>query len=45
MLDADNDWWWALDNIVVTGAKSKVSTPVEANGKLATTWGAIRSFK
>ena len=45
MLDADNDWWWALDNIVVTGEKSKVSTPVEANGKLATTWGAIRSFK
>ena len=45
MLDVDNDWSWALDNIVVKGAKSKVSTSVEVNGKLATTWGAIRSSK
>jgi len=37
---ADNDWWWAIDNIVVTGDLNP--TAVEAQGKLATVWGTLK---
>ena len=40
MYDATNDWWWAIDNVRVTGIMS--STAVEAEGKAATVWGALK---
>ena len=40
MYDATNDWWWAIDNVRVTGIMS--STAVEAEGKAATAWGALK---
>jgi len=38
MINATNDWWWAIDNIFL------ISTdfPVEPKDKLATIWGAIK---
>ncbi|MEO2005507.1 MAG: hypothetical protein ABGY41_15585 [Candidatus Poribacteria bacterium] len=40
MYDGTNDWWWAIDNVRVTGEAS--STAVEAEGKAATAWGALK---
>ena len=41
VLDADNDWWWAIDNVKVTGAGG--TTAVEPGNKLSTTWSTIKS--
>ena len=35
---ADNDWWWAIDNVVV----STNAFSVDATGKLTTTWGSLK---
>lgn len=40
MYDATNDWWWAIDNIRVTGDMS--DTAVDADGKLTTAWGTLK---
>ena len=45
MLDADNDWWWAIDNVVIKGAKVKTTAAVKVTDKLATTWYAIKAIK
>ena len=41
VLDADNDWWWAIDNVKVTGVGG--TTAVEPGNKLSTTWSTIKS--
>ncbi len=40
MYDATNDWWWAIDNVRVTGEAS--STAVDAKGKAATHWATLK---
>lgn len=40
MADAGNDWWWAIDNIVVTGVT--VPSAVGSAGKLGTQWGRLK---
>jgi len=42
VLNADNDWWWAIDNIKVTGVGG-ANVAVDAKGKLATSWSSIKS--
>ena len=41
VLNADNDWWWAIDNVKVTGVGG--TTAVEPGNKLSTTWSTIKS--
>ena len=42
MLDATNDWWWAIDNISLKStAEVTVVNPTE---KLSTVWGAVKSY-
>jgi hypothetical protein len=40
MHDATNDWWWAIDNVRVTGDLSDVA--VDAKGKAATHWATLK---
>jgi hypothetical protein len=39
MIGADNDWWWAIDNISLKTTDFAVS----AAGKLTSTWGSIKN--
>jgi hypothetical protein len=41
MLDATNDWWWAIDNIVLKTTADV--TAVAPSGKLSTVWGDIKA--
>jgi hypothetical protein len=43
MLDADNDWWWAIDNVVVEGTLDGAA--VEPGNKLSASWGAIKAAR
>lgn len=40
MLDATNDWWWAIDNVSIVGTAE--ASAVSASGKLSTVWGSIK---
>ena len=42
-LEGANDWWWAIDNIVVTASIN--ATAVDASGKLTTSWATIKSSR
>lgn len=39
VLDAQNDWWWAIDNIQLVST----AFPVEPKHKLAVRWAALKS--
>ncbi|MBD3181924.1 hypothetical protein GF312_06520 [Candidatus Poribacteria bacterium] len=39
VIDAINDWWWAVDNISLKSTDFAVST----EGKLASSWGSVKS--
>ncbi|MBD3181925.1 hypothetical protein GF312_06525 [Candidatus Poribacteria bacterium] len=41
MIDATNDWWWAVDNISIKTTQSVAA--VEAANKLSTIWGEIKT--
>ena len=38
VIDAQNDWWWAIDNITLIST----AFDVDPKGKLAVTWGEIK---
>jgi len=40
MLDATNDWWWAIDNISIK--TTEAMSAVSSSGKLSTLWGDIK---
>ena len=40
VLNADNDWWWAIDNAKVTGTRG--TTDVKPINKLSTIWAKIK---
>ena len=42
MTDATNDWWWAIDNIVVSTSDPLAVDPY---GKAATQWGELKSSR
>ena len=42
MTDATNDWWWAIDNIVVSTSDPLAVDPA---GKAATQWGAMKNSR
>ena len=41
LFEAGNDWWWAIDNVLVEGEVS-AATAVDAQGKLATSWATLK---
>ena len=41
MIDATNDWWWAIDNISVKTTAEVAA--VNPSGKLSTAWGDIKA--
>jgi hypothetical protein len=41
MIDATNDWWWAIDNISVK--TTSVVSAVDSSGKLSALWGEIKA--
>ena len=44
VIDATNDWWWAIDNIKLTSTEF-VATDVEPSGKLAVKWAEIKALQ
>ncbi len=44
LLDAKNDWWWAIDNIKLISTEF-VATDVEPREKLAVKWAEIKSLR
>ena len=44
VIDATNDWWWAIDNIKLISTEF-VATDVEPSGKLAVKWAEIKSLQ
>jgi len=43
VIEAKNNWWWAIDNISVT--TTSVVSAVDSSGKLSTLWGKIKAGK
>jgi len=43
VIDATNDWWWAVDNIKLISTEF-VATDVEPRGKLAVKWAEIKAL-
>ena len=41
LFDAGNDWWWAIDNILVSAGDSGLALGADVgdNGELIITWG------
>ena len=44
LLDAKNDWWWAIDNVKLISTEF-VATDVEPRGKLAVKWAEIKALQ
>ncbi len=44
VIDATNDWWWAIDNIKLISTEF-VATDVEPSGKLAVKWAEIKALQ
>ena len=44
VIDATNDWWWAIDNIKLISTEF-VATDVEPREKLAVKWAEIKALK
>lgn len=44
VIDATNDWWWAIDNIKLISTEF-VATDVEPRGKLAVKWAKIKALQ
>ncbi len=41
VIDAQNDWWWAIDNIELIST----AYDVEPRGKLTVKWGEIKRLQ